>query len=74
MGQLLRAKSQFKRFCSFERQEFSHGLALDRLNNSFTAFEISWLTKSQGKLARPDGTSASGAQQTICAQVEFFGF
>jgi hypothetical protein len=75
MGQLLRAKSQFKRFAASKGIEFSHGLPLDRLNNSFTAFEISWLSsKSLGKLARPDGTSASGAQQTNCAQVEFFGF
>jgi hypothetical protein len=26
------------------RRVNSHGLALDRLNNSFTAFEISWLS------------------------------
>src|SRR6516164_11020381 len=52
MGQLLRAKSQFKRFAASKGIEFSHGLALDRLNNSFTAFEISWLSsKSLGKLA-----------------------
>jgi uncharacterized protein (TIGR00645 family) len=36
VGQLLRAKSQFKRFAASKGIEFSHGLALDRLNNSLT--------------------------------------